>query len=308
MNTNLSYIIRRPEDTPHAAVFVVHGMQEHKERYEAFADFLCKRGYAVLLYDLPGHGKSAEDGAQGWFGEKNGWNTLVGSAVTMALLAEKEFPGIPVVCFAHSMGSMIARTFLQNYDFMIDGMILSGAPNYNPGARMGKSLAEGRAHLPGGKKGKGKKDHSRLLDLMATGSFNLSVRKPRTALDWLSYNQENVDRYIEDELCGIPFTVQGYRDLFEGMMRMNDISRYYMLKPQLPILFVAGKDDPCTGGAKGIKNSVNTLKEAGYESVSAIRYPNMRHEILQEKNADEVMYDVTAWLNRLFIGGKTEKG
>jgi len=68
----------RPEGNVKAALFVVHGMQEHKERYESFAKYMNGRGYGVVLYDLPGHGQSLLDDTDGWFGEENGWDTLVG--------------------------------------------------------------------------------------------------------------------------------------------------------------------------------------------------------------------------------------
>ena len=41
---------------PKASVVIVHGMAEHRQRYDKFAQFLEQNGYAVALYDLPGHG------------------------------------------------------------------------------------------------------------------------------------------------------------------------------------------------------------------------------------------------------------
>lgn len=291
MKFNLSYIIHKPEQNPKAVVFIVHGMQEHKERYAWFARYLNDRGYAVITYDLPGHGADISKENLGYFGEDNGWNNLVNSAVEIATIARKEFPNIPCVYFGHSMGTMIGRTFLQLHDGMIDAMILSGCPCYQAAAGVGKAVASLVVTW------KGSKGHSKLLDTLATGSFNKNIKNPRTNLDWLSYNEANVDAYLADELCGAPFTNQGYLDLFTGMEQMNDKSAYRMSHPELPLFLFAGEDDPCTGGEKGWKDTVTKLQKLGYTNLQEKRYPHMRHEILNEVDNAIVMKDAADWLD-----------
>lgn len=291
MKFQLSYIIHNPESEPKAVVFIVHGMQEHKERYAWFARYLNDRGYAVITYDLPGHGQDTDKENLGYFGESDGWNTLVNSAVEIATIAKKEFPNIPCVYFGHSMGTMIGRTFLQKYDGMIDAMMLSGCPCYQSAAGLGKAIASIVV------KTKGAKGHSKLLDTLATGSFNKAIENPRTDLDWLSYNEENVDAYLADEYCGVPFTNQGYLDLFMGMIQMNDKSSYRMANPTLPLFLFAGEDDPCTGGNKGWMDTVSKLRNLGYTNLEEKRYPHMRHEILNEVDNAIVMQDATDWLD-----------
>ena len=67
---NLSYKFYRPETEAEAVVFCVHGMQEYKMRYDAFAKYLNENGIACITYDLPGHGKSAKDGKPGYFSDR----------------------------------------------------------------------------------------------------------------------------------------------------------------------------------------------------------------------------------------------
>ena len=290
MENNYASTFFGTETKPDAVMFVVHGMEEHRYRYDEFARYLADRGIAVVTYDLPGHGETDPDENRGWFGEKNGWNTLVNSAVDMALAAKKQFPKVPLFLFGHSMGSMIGRCFLQLHDGMIDGMILSGAPVYTPAATAGRLLASAVARR------KGRKGHSALLDQLATGNFNKGIENPRTPVDWLSYSEENVDRYIEDPDSGFPFTIQGYRDLFDGMIRMNDLSLYRCNHPDLPIYMIAGEDDPCVGGEKGFHYSAERLRAAGYQNVGVRMFPGMRHEILQEDDRKIVYDDVLSWI------------
>lgn len=290
MTTNLAYTVFRPETDIKAALFIIHGMQEHKERYAPFAEFLNEHGIGVVTYDLPGHGETSKGEDRGWFGEKDGWNNLIRSAVDIAALTRKEFPGVPLVCFGHSMGTMIARCFIQKYDSMIDALILSGAPAYVSAAGAGKVIAATVSRF------KGKKGHSKLLDTLATGSFSKAVENPRTPLDWLSVNEENVDRYIADEDCGFPFTCRGYYDLFSGMVQMNDVSLYRCSKPALPVYFFAGEEDPCIGGKEGFASSIETIRKAGYEKIDSKLYPGLRHETLNEKENGTVMADVCTWI------------
>lgn len=290
MKNNYASTIFGTEKKPKAAVFVVHGMEEHRYRYEEFAKFLADNGIAVITYDLPGHGETDTGEDRGWFGESNGWNNLVNSAVDMAVVTKKQFPGAPLFLFGHSMGSMIGRCFLQLHDGLIDGMILSGAPAYTPAAPAGVLTARVEAVKYG------KKGHSALLDQLATGGFNKGIENPRTPADWLSYNDENVDRYIADPDSGFPFTIQGYRDLFEGMIRMNDLKQYRCYHPELPIYMVAGEDDPCIGGEAGFSASAERLRQAGYNNVGVRLFPGMRHEILQEKEKQIVFDDILSWI------------
>ena len=42
-------------------------------------------------------------------------------------IARAEVPGVPVVLFAHSMGSFMAQRYIQLYGDEIDGVVLSGS-------------------------------------------------------------------------------------------------------------------------------------------------------------------------------------
>jgi alpha-beta hydrolase superfamily lysophospholipase len=252
MEKRLAMNLFRPQGEAKAAVFVVHGMEEHRKRYEWFARTLADHGIAVMTYDLPGHGESIEEGEpSGWFGAKDGWKWLVESSVQAALYMKRHVPEVPLWYFGHSMGTMIGRCFLQENDTLIDGMILSGAPAYNQAAPLAKVLAASIRTVKGGK------GHSKMLDNLMTGSFNKGIENPQTSCDWISYNQENVRKYVEDPLCGDPFTIQGYMDLVDGMEQMNDVDLYLCSVPDLPIWFLSGQDDPCRGGDEGFNASMD---------------------------------------------------
>lgn len=296
MKFNLEARVYRPEGEVYAAVVVVHGMEEHSLRYRDFARYLADHGIFVFTYDLPGHGGAARSGNElGWFGEKGGWQNLLDSVIQATEAVRKEVGNLPLWLFGHSMGSMLARCFLQENDTLIDGVILSGPPCYNP-------LAPGALALTAAlKKVKGSKGHSRLLDKSITGAFNTVIEHPRTGFDWLSHNEDNVDAYIADPLCGNPFTIGGYHDLLTGMVMMQSVKSYQCSSPSLPVYFIAGDEDPCIGGPDGFNASVQVLQKAGYENVHTRLFEGMRHEILNEDNRQEV-YDCV--LNTIIGQGK----
>ncbi|MBR2812032.1 MAG: alpha/beta fold hydrolase [Solobacterium sp.] len=268
-----------------AVLVVVHGMQEHRGRYAAFAQYLSERGVSVVTFDLPGHGEGLAKEEYGWFGEKDGWQTLVDALSEHVALAKKEL-GEPVYVIAHSMGSMIVRSWLRDHNTEIAGCILTGAPFYNPAAGVGKVLCRAL-------EGKGEKGRQ-MLDRIAMSSYSKAVENARTPSDWLSFNEEDVDAFIEDPACGIPFTPRGYYDLLYGLKDMHRTD-YKAENSRLPILFLYGKEDPCAGYDKGIDASIKALRKAGYTWINRHGYPHMRHEILQGTGKEEVWNDVIAF-------------
>lgn len=44
-----------------AVIQIIHGMEEHQERYEDFIKELNENGFSVVSSDMRGHGKSAKD-------------------------------------------------------------------------------------------------------------------------------------------------------------------------------------------------------------------------------------------------------
>jgi alpha-beta hydrolase superfamily lysophospholipase len=98
-------------------VQIAHGMAEHGERYEGFAEALCAAGFDVWVMDLLGHGKSAESEEQwGYFGEEHGWKNLVGDIRLMTGLMKDTYPDdLPIFLFGHSMGSFLARAYCERY-------------------------------------------------------------------------------------------------------------------------------------------------------------------------------------------------
>lgn len=269
---------------PKAAVQIIHGMEEHQGRYEAFAAFLNENGFSVVSSDMRGHGKSAKD--PGYFKDKGGYLELIEDQRAVTRLVKERFPDLPVYIFAHSMGTIITRVLLQQHSNDYEKVVLSGYPNYRKGARFGIFLANTLKAVMGAKY------KSRLISSLSVGAFNKDVKNAKTSCDWISHNKKNVRSYIEDPYCGIGFTCSAFSDLFHLVVKMHNPGLYQNVNKEMPLLLLRGLDDPCTGGDKGSADSCRILSKAGFLNIRRIDYPNMRHEILQEKDCQKVYNDV----------------
>ena len=278
-------------EAPKAVFQIVHGMAEHGERYEEFARFLCEKGFAVLVDDHIGHGKSIKsDDDLGYFGESGGWNSLVEDERTLTEMIKKEYPDLPIIFFGHSMGSFIAREYIRRYgrDEIIKACIFCGTSGKNPAAPIAITLAGTVA------KAKGSRHRSKFIDKLAFGTYNKKTDN-RTPFDWLSTDTEHVDKYIADKYCGFIFTAAGYKDLFTILHKVSGKDWYNDIYKDIPILLTAGEDDPVGQYGSGVKQVYNDLKLAGKKDVTLRLYPGMRHEILNETDRFRVYEDIAAW-------------
>ncbi|MDR1805505.1 MAG: alpha/beta hydrolase [Clostridium sp.] len=274
------------------AIFqIAHGMAEHGERYEEMALYLAGQGFAVFVIDHAGHGKSACAEDMGYFGERDGWSGIVSDSKLLTDIARSEYPERPVIMFGHSMGSFVARLYSERYGSELAGAIYCGTSGANPAAGVGIALAGLIAKLRGGHY------RSHLLDAMSFGAYNKKIENPRGKFDWLSARDANVDAYQADEGCGFLFTAAGFRDVFTLLSKANSAGWYANLPKALPVLLIAGEDDPVGSYGKGVAQVAKLLSESGQQSVELKLYPGLRHEIHNEDCREEIYADILSWSN-----------
>lgn len=267
-----------------AVIQIIHGMEEHQERYEKFIKELNNNGYSVVSSNMRGHGENAKD--LGFFKEKNGYIELIEDQKIITKYIKNKFKELDIYIFAHSMGTIITRVLLQENSKDYKKVVLSGYPNYQSGAYFGIFISNiiKAFHGP--------KYKSKFIAYLSVNSFNRKIKNPKTNYDWICHNEETVKAYIEDPYCGIGFTCSAFNDLFHLVIMMHKPKLYNNVNKELEILLLRGIDDPCTGGDKGAKDSCNVLSSAGFGEIQSINYPNMRHEILAEKECKKVYMDI----------------
>lgn len=280
-----------PEDGEIKAVLQIsHGMAEHGERYEELGSVLCEAGYAVIINDHAGHGRSINSDADlGYFnGDKNKAGIgFVEDVHTLTKLAKEEFKK-PVILLGHSMGSFVARHYITKYADDIAGAIICGTAGPNPAAGAGIAAASLIEKI------KGSKHKSEFINGLAFGAYNKRF-EGRTPFDWLSVNKENIDKYIADKYCGFLFTVSGYKNLFEVLNFVSNANAFSATPKALPMYLIAGTEDPVGSFGKGVKTVYDKFKETGHTNLAIKLYDGLRHEIHNEDERFTVYADIIAW-------------
>lgn len=305
--SNIHGIVWKNEDNskPVGIVQIIHGMSEYIGRYEEFAEFLVSKGYIVLGNDHLGHGASVKDRSEyGYFG-KDGNRNVIADIHNLRKKTMLEYPNVPYYFLGHSMGSFLLRQYLstvyeefsgediRTYSHGISGAIVMGTgwqPNFLLG--FGKGLCKLLSIF---KKWNGR---SKLLDTLAFGSYYKRIPEVRTPNDWLSVNQDNVDNYINDPMCGFTFTINGYYNLFKAIGFAQDKSLMQNIDDNMPILFIAGAEDPVGAYGEGVRKAFIKYKENTGCQCDIKLYEEDRHEILNENNRKEIFEDILAWLRK----------
>lgn len=283
----------RPDFSPRAVVQIVHGMSEHVERYAPFAEFLVGRGFVVCANDHVGHGKTAGERDLGHMPLANGADVLVEDVHALREKVCERYPHARHVMFGHSMGSFVTRVYLTRHADGLSAAILCGTgqqPRIQTVA--GRVITRLIAQI------RGERHVSRFVDSLGAGAYGRAIKDARTDVDWISSDPDVVDEYIADPLCGRPFTVGAYATLALLVADATDARLTRRVPKDLPLLFVAGAEDPVGDCGRGVARAVDEYRNAGVRLVEMGIYPGARHEILNEPCHEAVWHDVEEFLAR----------
>jgi alpha-beta hydrolase superfamily lysophospholipase len=275
---------------PRAILQIAHGAAEHARRYDRVGRFLSGHGYAVVASDHRGHGATAAStGGYGVVGE-HGWRAMVSDLRAIGDQARARHPGIPLVLLGHSMGSMLARDYAQEYGGGLAGLILSGTFRSLPGAETEESTARIEREIAQG----GRNAPSTFTpELFA--SFN-DPYESVTGFEWLSRDPAEVAAYAADERCGFAFSAGLSLDWVRAVRKINDPRNQARIPATLPVHVVVGTEDPCNQRMTLVYELLEDFRYGGTRDLTWKGYPGARHEILNETNREEVQADLLAWL------------
>lgn len=285
-------VIWRPSGAPCGVVQIIHGMSEYAARYAPFAKFLADKGFIVCAEDHLGHGQSVKEKEElGWFNETRDYKTVLADIRTLYKTVSKEAENLPYFLLGHSMGSFFCRNYISLYGDELNGAIIMGTGFKNK-AILNTALAMTRINAAFF----GWKHKSKFIDKLAFGAYNKRFKADNDPNAWLSKEQENVRAYNNDELCGFKFTDNGFYVLFSVIKAACASKTIKAVPENLPVLFVAGEDDPVGSYGKGVKKTYNKFKSAGVKDCTLKLYTSARHEILNDFCSEEVKADILDFL------------
>ncbi|KIS03656.1 alpha/beta fold hydrolase [Paucilactobacillus wasatchensis] len=288
--TNLYAKIWRPAKEPLGIVQLIHGMAEHVNRYEEFAQFLTQQGWLVVGDDHLGHGHSATENHLGYFGQNKPVQFLLQDEINLCLALKKDYSSLPYVLLGHSMGSMMAQCLLPILDQKIAGAILIGTSavhhELTPAWPLISALNALTPHRVG-----------HFLDTMAFGSFSKPFNR-HVKFSWLTHSAEIIKKYDHDPWSGFTFTNNGFYTLFSLMKRATNPNWVTGIRRDLPILLASGTHDPVGKFGRGPHYHLRLLKKAQFHDVTLKLFPGMRHEVLNEIDRQQVYQYIAQWLGQ----------
>lgn len=274
-------------DNPSYIVVISHGMAEHIERYDYFANKLVADGACVFGLNQIGHGKKAGSDLGHW--NPGDFNNCVERFYQLILLLKERFPNLPIILFGHSMGSYLSQQYIKVYGESVSKVILSGSSKTGALHKMGKFLADFFTYG-------NQKNPNAFLNNLSFGSYNKPFKPNRTEFDWLSRDEKQVDKYVNDPLCGYCCTTGFFREFLTGLAKLNN--GVSSIPKSLPIFILSGDKDPVGSQGKDTKKLYDMYIKNGLKNVEIKLYKNGRHEMLNEINKDEVISDIISWIHQ----------
>lgn len=292
-NLKIFYDIYIPKEQNGILIQIAHGMVEHKGKYEYFASKLACSGYIIAINDHRGHGDSiGENIYLGEMGE-NGFEMALLDMYEFQNILKERFKPKQFVLFGHSMGSLLARRFLQEYEKDIDLLILCGTPKpyfaINPRILFLKICRFLRIN------NMSRKIAHKFIFLTFNKKFNKFDKLDNGKISgvmWVNRDKNQLLKYLNDEKCRFIFTTNSFINLICGVKKVFGKYQNIINKHNMPIIFISGEDDACGGFGKGVLEAFKHLNKQGYNNIKCILYSGARHELYLELNKDEFIRDI----------------
>lgn len=243
-------------DSPRAAMLIVHGIGEHSGRYNHVGSYLASKGIDVEAFDNRGFGQSGGKRAH-----VDDFQLFVDDIEDR--LAERSALGVPVVLMGHSLGGLMAATYLVSNRPQPDLAVLS-------------SPALG-AEVP-----RWQRVAAPVLGRLTPKLFIAS--KPEGGI--LSRDPAVDDAYQSDPLVVFGATARFGQQTFLTMAATSTA----LDKITVPTYVFHGDADELVPQAV-------SLPLQGRANVTYRSWPGLRHECLNEPEQDKVLAELVEWLN-----------
>jgi alpha-beta hydrolase superfamily lysophospholipase len=247
-----------------AAVLVVHGLGEHAGRFDRLARTLNEWGFTVRSYDQYGHGES--DGTRGGLPHPN---RLLDDLADLVESTRVRNPGVPLIVIGHSLGGLVASSFVARTLHAVDALVLSSpalAVRISPVQRL-------------------------LMAVVPRVAPNLTVGN---GLDpqYLSHDRRIVQQYLNDPRVHDRVSARMARFIEdEGVLVRSRAPSW-----NVPTLLMYAGDDRMVDPA----GSDMFAASAPQRFVTARRFDGLYHEIFNERDAQPVFDCLQSWLDARF--------
>ena len=275
---------------PVGVVQIAHGMNEYAARYDKFARALNAMGYAVVADDHRGHGDT--DAETLGYAEGDMFADTVKDMAGIARFYGEKYKGLKYVLFGFSYGSFLTQAFLEKYARFLDGAIVAGSARQSGAAVRAGRFVSGVCGAC-----KGEDAPADFVNRLVFGGYDKKFGDGDW--QWLSSDRENNEKYRADPFCNFVCSNAFFRSFFRGMAGLYKKKNAAGLDRSLPLLLIAGKDDP-VGGEKGMTRLYEFYRKQGIKDVSLRLIEGSRHEFLNEReHFDEAFAAIADFIKRI---------
>ena len=273
----LPAVLWLPEGEVKAVMQVTHGMTEHMGRYETLAAYLTEQGIAVAGFDLRGHGQNAGHSTIASFGE-NGWKAVVEDMHLFLEGLKTRFGEMPIYMYGFSLGSFLVRDYLCSHKEGLAGAILVGT-----GSQPMPILLLMKAIVKGEMKKVGPDETTSKVRKLLIETYNKRFKPNRTPSDWLCSDEAEVDAYRADPMRREDISASLFWQMLDAMERTGDLETLLKSNRDLPILMLAGREDPVGNKGKGVWAVRKKLNQAAVWNVKVHLLSGARHDLFHEE-------------------------
>ena len=256
-----------PDDGVNGVICLIHGIGEHVDRYNYWAERAVSEGLAFLGFDLCCSGRS-----EGKRGLMPSFNTFMDDIELLLKQAEIRFPGAPVILYGHSMGGALVLNYAIRRSPAISGIFVT-----SPWLIL---------------KNKPSKFMISVVRMLSELFPNLTISAGSSSgAENLSRDKEVVKDYLKDPLVHNRISLKMIIALQEAAAFAIENAS----KLKLPLLLMHGSSDQITD-----PEGSRQFMESGKNNCTLKIWEGLYHEMYNEPEKEEVFNYLMNWINKLF--------
>lgn len=254
-----------PEAKPLAALALVHGLGEHSGRYQHLAEALNQEGYALLTFDLRGHGRS-----EGQRGHTPSYDALMRDVGLLIKHARERFPEQSLFLYGHSLGGNLVLNYTLRFSAPLKGVIAT-----SPWLKLAFEPAAVKLRMAG---------------LMNRIWPNFSQTNELDA-QALTHDEAIVHAYETDPLVHTFISARFFKSVHSaGIWALEHADRF-----PLPLLLMHGSADRVTSFEASQAFAARQPEQCTFKT-----WDGLYHELHNEPEWPDVVKSITVWLKNQF--------
>ncbi len=293
-NELYTYLWETKAKFPKGVVQIIHGASEHVTRYREFAEYLNSIGFIVIGNDHLGHGKTADTNEYVFFSDTIGFHKVYEGVKIVRDYIEEHYPDLPVIMFAHSMGSFIGRYAIL-YDYKRYNQAVFSGTGWFSRIRITVAIALSSIII----KFKSNKHVSKFFTVLISENHIRSMKRNgiiNKKIEWLTSDREIQNEFSKSEMCGKPFTIGAQRDLYRFLLEIQNKKLIRESASSTAIYFISGELDALGSYGIAAKKLYNIYNDCGYSNVKYTVLNNARHEIINEIDRKNIFITIGNWM------------